>query len=180
VTDTANRTARADAEIRTFRIEVPQADLDDLHDRLARTRWPAALPGDDWTTGVPVAWLRSMAEYWRTGYNWRAAEAQLNELPQFTTEIDGQRIHFLHVRSPELDALPLIVTHGWPGSIVEFLEVLGPLSDPRAHGGDPGDAFHLVVPSLPGFGFSGPTTDAGWSTTPDRPDMGGADVPAGL
>jgi epoxide hydrolase len=165
VSDTASRTAGADAEIRPFRIQVPQADLDDLADRLARTRWPAALPGDDWTTGVPVAWLRSMAEYWRSGYDWCAWEARLNELPQFTTAIDGQNIHFLHVRSPEPDALPLVVTHGWPGSIVEFLDVIGPLNDPRAHGGDPADAFHLVVPSLPGFGFSGPTTDTGWSTT---------------
>jgi epoxide hydrolase len=164
VTDTANRSARADAEIRPYRIEIPQADLDDLQDRLRRTRWPAALPGDDWTTGVPVAWLRSLAEYWRTGYDWRAAEAQLNELPQFTTEIDGQRIHFLHVRSPEPDALPLIVTHGWPGSIAEFLDIVGPLSNPRAHGGDPADAFHVVAPSLPGFGLSGPTADAGWDT----------------
>ena len=102
---------------------------------------------------------------WRTGYDWRAAEERLNQLPQFTTTIDGQRIHFLHVRSPEPDALPLVMTHGWPGSVVEFLDVIGPLADPRAHGGDPADAFHLVIPSLPGFGFSGPTTDAGWGTT---------------
>jgi pimeloyl-ACP methyl ester carboxylesterase len=163
VTDTPSRT-RADAEIHPFRVQVPQADLDDLADRLARTRWPAPLPGDDWTTGAPVAWLRELAGYWRTGYDWRAAEERLNQLPQFTTVIDGQRIHFLHVRSPEPDALGLILTHGWPGSVAEFLDVIGPLADPRAHGGDPADAFHVVVPSLPGFGFSGPTTDAGWGT----------------
>jgi pimeloyl-ACP methyl ester carboxylesterase len=155
---------RSDTEIRPFRIEVPQADLDDLRDRLARTRWPDELPGDDWSTGVPVAWLRELAEYWRSGYDWRAAEARLNQVPQFTTTIDGQNVHFLHVRSPEPDALPLVVTHGWPGSVVEFLGVIGPLSDPRAHGGDPADAFHLVIPSLPGFGFSGPPTEAGWDT----------------
>jgi epoxide hydrolase len=165
VNDTANTGAGVDAELTPFRIEVPQADLDDLADRLARTRWPAPLPGDDWTTGAPVAWLRELAGYWRTGYDWRAAEERLNRLPQFTTVIDGQRIHFLHVRSPEPDALGLILTHGWPGSIVEFLDVIGPLSDPGAHGGDPADAFHLVIPSLPGFGFSGPTTDAGWGAT---------------
>jgi epoxide hydrolase len=155
---------RSDTEILPFRIEIPQADLDDLHARLARTRWPAALPGDGWETGVPVAWLRELAEYWRTGYDWRAAEALLNEIPQYATVIDGQRIHFLHARSPEPGALALLVTHGWPGSVVEFLDVLGPLTDPRASGGDPADAFDLVVPSLPGFGFSGPTTDAGWDT----------------
>jgi pimeloyl-ACP methyl ester carboxylesterase len=113
---------------------------------------------------VPTGWLRELAEYWRTGYDWRAAEARLNEFPQFTTVIDGQRIHFLHVRSPEPGALPLVLTHGWPGSVVEFLGVIGPLTDPRAHGGDPADAFHVVVPSLPGFGFSGPTADGGWDT----------------
>ena len=161
--DKADGSARA--ELTPFRIEVPQADLDDLADRLARTRWPAPLPGDDWKTGAPVAWLRELTEYWRTGYDWRTAEERLNQFPQFTTTIDGQRIHFLHVRSPEPDALGLILTHGWPGSVVEFLDIIGPLADPRAHGGDPADAFHLVIPSLPGFGFSGPTTDAGWSTT---------------
>jgi pimeloyl-ACP methyl ester carboxylesterase len=151
-------------EITPFRIEVPQEQLDDLHDRLDRTRWPAPLPGDDWDTGVPTAWLRELTEYWRTGYDWRAAEAALNEHPQYTTVIDGQRIHLLHVRSPEPDAFPLVITHGWPGSFVEFLDIIGPLTDPRAHGGDPADAFHLVIPSLPGFGFSGPTDASGWDT----------------
>lgn len=150
--------------IRPFRIDIPQADLVDLRDRLHRTRLPAPLPGDGWDTGVPVSYLGELVAYWRDGYDWRAQETALNEYPQFTTEIDGQTIHFLHVRSPEPDALPLILTHGWPGSVVEFLDVIGPLSDPRSHGGDPA-AFHLVIPSLPGFGFSGPVTLAGWDTT---------------
>ncbi|SCG67889.1 epoxide hydrolase family protein [Micromonospora coxensis] len=151
-------------EITPFRIDIAQDRLDDLRDRLARTRWPAPLPGDGWDTGVPTGWLRELTEHWRTGYDWRAAEAQLNAYPQFTTTIDGQRIHFLHVRSPEPDAFPLVLTHGWPGSVVEFLDLIGPLTDPVAHGGDRSDAFHLVIPSLPGFGFSGPTADGGWDT----------------
>ncbi|GAA3758323.1 epoxide hydrolase [Plantactinospora mayteni] len=151
-------------DITPFRIDVPQEQLDDLRDRLARTRWPVALPGDDWDTGVPTTWLRELVDYWRSGYDWRAAEARLNEFPQFTTMIDGQRIHLVHVRSPEPDAFPLVLTHGWPGSVVEFLDLIGPLTDPRAYGGDPADAFHVVIPALPGFGFSGPTTDAGWDT----------------
>ncbi|MBF6452627.1 epoxide hydrolase family protein [Nocardia cyriacigeorgica] len=149
--------------ITPFRIDIPQSDLDDLHRRLDATRWPASLPGDDWDTGVPTGWLRELVTYWRDEYDWRAAERGLNEFPQFTTAIDGQLIHFLHVRSPEPDAFPLILTHGWPGSIVEFVELIGPLTDPRAHGGDPADAFHVVIPSLPGFGFSGPVADAGWT-----------------
>ncbi|MFF4779611.1 epoxide hydrolase family protein [Microtetraspora fusca] len=147
-----------------FRIEIPQCDLDDLRDRLAATRWPTDLAGVGWARGVPLAYLRELAEYWRTAYDWRKHEARLNEIPQFTTEIDGQRVHFLHIRSPRPDALPLILTHGWPGSIVEFLDLIGPLSDPAAHGGDPADAFHLVIPSLPGFGLSGPTRETGWNT----------------
>ncbi|MGW4713494.1 epoxide hydrolase family protein [Nocardia sp. NPDC004260] len=152
-------------EITPFRIDIPQRQLDDLRARLDATRWPAPLPGDDWDTGVPTAWLRELVDHWRTGYDWRAAEAQLNSSPQYTTEIDGQTIHFLHVRSPESGALPLLLTHGWPGSVAEFLDVIGPLSDPRSHGGDPADAFHLVIPSLPGFGFSGPVAETGWSIT---------------
>jgi pimeloyl-ACP methyl ester carboxylesterase len=152
------------ADITPFRIDIPQEQLDDLHDRLGRTRWPVGLPGDDWDTGVPTTWLRKLVDYWRTGYDWRIAEARLNEFPQFTTVIDGQRIHFLHVRSLEPTAFPLIMTHGWPGSVVEFLDIIGPLTDPGAHGGDPADAFHLVIPSLPGFGFSGPAADSGWDT----------------
>ncbi|TDB98005.1 epoxide hydrolase family protein [Actinomadura sp. 7K534] len=151
-------------EIRPFRIEVPEAELDDLRERLARTRWGAAVPGEPWERGVPAEYLRELAEYWRTSYDWRAHEAELNKIPQFITEIDGQPIHFLHVRSPEPDALPLLLVHGWPGSVVEFLDMIGPLTDPRAHGGDPADAFHVVIPSMPGFGFSGPTREAGWST----------------
>jgi pimeloyl-ACP methyl ester carboxylesterase len=154
-----------DEAIRPFRIDVPQAALDDLRERLARTRWPDEVPGVGWSRGVPVAYLRELAEYWRTTYDWRRQEAELNRIPQFTTGIDGQTIHFLHVRSPEPDALPLVLTHGWPGSVVEFLGVIGPLSDPGAHGADPSDAFHLVIPSLPGYGFSGPTREAGWTTT---------------
>jgi epoxide hydrolase len=159
MTDTANRSARADAEIRPFRIEIPQADLDDLADRLARTRWPDELPGVGWTRGVPVGYLRELAEYWRTSYDWRKHEARLNQHPQFTATIDGANLHFLHVRSPEPAATPLLLLHGWPGSVVEFLDLIGPLTDPAAHGGDPADAFHLVIPSLPGFGFSGPVAE---------------------
>ena len=154
----------ATTAIHPFRVAIPQADLDDLTERLARTRFPAPLPGDEWDTGVPVAYLRRLVERWRHGYDWRAQETALNEHPQFTTVIDGQSIHFLHVRSSEPDALPLMLTHGWPGSFVEFLDVIGPLTDPAAHGGDARDAFHLVIPSLPGFGFSGPVAEAGWDT----------------
>src|SRR5918995_589271 len=150
------------SEIRPFTIDIPQADLDDLTDRLARTRWAADLPDVGWSRGVPVSYLKGLTEYWRDGYDWRVYERKLNKYPQFTTEIDGQNIHFLHVRSPEPDALPLILTHGWPGSIVEFVDIIGPLTDPRAHGGDPADAFHVVAPSLPGYGFSVPVQQTGW------------------
>ncbi|WP_049573838.1 epoxide hydrolase family protein [Nonomuraea sp. SBT364] len=148
--------------MKPFRIDIPQSDLDDLRDRLARTRWPDELDGAGWSYGVPVSYARRLAEHWRTGYDWREHEAALNAHPQYVTEIDGQDVHFLHVRSPEPDALPLLITHGWPGSVVEFMKVIGPLTDPRAHGGDPADAFHLVAPSIPGFGFSGPTRERGW------------------
>jgi pimeloyl-ACP methyl ester carboxylesterase len=151
-------------QIEQFRIRIPQADLDDLADRLARTRWPASLPGTGWERGVPVGYLRGLAEYWRTGFDWRAAEARLNSYPQYTTEIDGQKIHFMHVKSPEADATPLLLIHGWPGSIVEFLHVVGPLSDPRGHGDAAAPAFDLVIPSLPGFGFSTPVTEPGWNS----------------
>jgi pimeloyl-ACP methyl ester carboxylesterase len=150
--------------IHPFHIKIPDAQLADLRDRLARTRWPVELPEVGWSRGVPLGYLQDLAEYWRTGYDWRAQETQLNEVPQFTTEIDGQNVHFLHVRSPEPDALALIITHGWPGSIVEFLDLIGPLTHPRAHGGDPADAFDVVAPSIPGFGFSGPTRETGWDT----------------
>jgi epoxide hydrolase len=158
-------TKQADAELQPFVIDVPEADLDDLRERLARTRWPDELPDGGWDYGVPLVYLKELAEYWRSSYDWRAQEARLNEFPQFTTTIDGANVHFLHVRSPERAALPLILTHGWPGSIAEFLKVIGPLSDPVAHGGDPADAFHLVIPALPGFGFSGPTVERGWSSS---------------
>ncbi len=153
------------SDIKPFRIAIPQADLDDLNRRLDATRWPDELPGVDWSYGVPLTYLKNLTQYWRTEYDWRAQEKLLNDLPQFTTDIDGQNVHFIHVRSPEPDAIPLLLTHGWPGSIVEFLDVIGPLTDPRAHGADPADAFHLVIPSLPGFGLSGPTREQGWHTT---------------
>ncbi len=153
-----------DAEIRPFRIAIPQADLDDLHRRLFRTRWPSELPNVGWERGIPLAYMKELTTYWRTAYDWRAHEVRLNAFPQFMTTIDGANVHFLHVRSPEPDALPLIFIHGWPGSIVEFMEVIRPLVDPVAHGGEAADAFDVVVPSIPGFGFSGPTRETGWST----------------
>ncbi|MGI5171696.1 epoxide hydrolase family protein [Spirillospora sp. CA-253888] len=156
-------TAPTETEIRPFRIAVPQADLDDLKDRLARTRWSSGLAGAGWERGVPVAYLRELADYWATSYDWREHEAHLNQLPQFTTTIDGANVHFAHVRSPHAGATPLLLIHGWPGSIVEFLDLIGPLTDPVAHGGDAADAFHLVIPSLPGFGFSGPLPTTGWT-----------------
>jgi epoxide hydrolase len=157
-------TDRSDGDIRPFRIEVPPSDLDDLRDRLARTRWPAELPGVGWSRGVPLDYLKDLAEYWRTSFDWRKQEAILNEFPQFTTTVDGQSIHFLHVRSPEPDALPLILAHGWPGSVAEFLEVIAPLADSAADDGDAADAFHLVIPSTPGVGFSGPIGATGWDS----------------
>jgi pimeloyl-ACP methyl ester carboxylesterase len=150
-------------DIRPFRIDIPQAELDELADRLARVRWANEIPGAGSDYGVPVDRVRGLVEYWRDGYDWRAWEARLNSYPQFTTTIDGQNVHFLHVKSPEPDAFPLILTHGWPGSIVEYLDVIEPLTNPRAHGGDPSKAFDLVIPSIPGFGFSGPTPERGWS-----------------
>ncbi|MFF2625178.1 epoxide hydrolase family protein [Kitasatospora griseola] len=148
--------------IHPYRIDVPQSALDDLDDRLARTRWPEALPGVGWSYGVDRDYLADLAEYWRTGYDWRRHEARLNAVPQFTTTIDGQNVHFLHARSAEPDAVPLLVTHGWPSTVYDFLDVLGPLTDPVAHGGDRADAFHVVAPSVPGFAFSGPTREPGW------------------
>lgn len=168
---TSNRSNR---EIQPFRIDIPEADLVDLRERLARTRWPDELPDLGWSRGVPLAYLKELSEYWHTAYEWRKQEWMLNEIPQFTTTIDGANVHFQHVRSPQPDALPLIITHGWPGSIVEFLDVIGPLSDPSSHGGDPADAFHLVIPSIPGYGFSGPTDDTGWTT--DRVATAWADL----
>ncbi|MER7731875.1 epoxide hydrolase family protein [Streptomyces erythrochromogenes] len=144
-----------------FRIDVPQSRLDDLRSRLAATRWPDELPGVGWSRGVPVAYLKGLAEHWLTAYDWRTHEAELNAHPQYLTDIEGQNVHFLHVRSPEPGATPLVLLHGWPGSVADFLDVIGPLSDPRAHGGEPAEAFHLVIPSLPGFGFSTPLAGPG-------------------
>jgi pimeloyl-ACP methyl ester carboxylesterase len=152
-----------DAEIRPFHIAIPQADLDDLQYRLSHTRWPDALPGTGWKYGVSLEYVKELADYWKNKYDWRKHEAQLNEFPQYITTIDGASVHFLHVRSSEPDALPLILTHAWPSSIVEFLELIGPLTNPRAHGGDPANAFHVVIPSVPGFGFSGSALESGWN-----------------
>jgi epoxide hydrolase len=149
-------------EVAPFRIDIPQDTLDDLRARLAGTRWPEAETVADWSQGVPLGYLRELCRHWADGYDWRATEARLNRLPQFRTQIDGLGIHLLHVRSPHPDALPLVMTHGWPGSVVEFLKVIEPLTDPTAHGGDVGDAFHLVIPSLPGYGFSDRPTQPGW------------------
>ncbi|MBO3734386.1 epoxide hydrolase family protein [Glycomyces niveus] len=151
--------------ITDFRIDIPQSALDDLRERLERTRWPWDAPEPGWAGGVPVPYLRGLADHWLRRYDWRVHEAALNAFPQGLTEIDGQRLHFLHVRSREPDALPLVITHGWPGSVVEFMRIIGPLSDPRAHGGDPADAFHVVAPSLPGFGFSTPLSAPDWTHT---------------
>ncbi|WP_370617372.1 epoxide hydrolase family protein [Mumia sp. Pv 4-285] len=151
--------------ITPFTIDVPQAQLDDLAQRLARARFTTPLPGDGWATGVPTSYLRELVAYWGDDYDWRAQEAALNAYPQFVTTIDGQQIHFLHVRSPESGALPLLMTHGWPGSMVEFLDVIGPLTEPTAYGREEALAFDVVIPSLPGFGFSGPVRDIGWDET---------------
>jgi epoxide hydrolase len=148
--------------IKPFAIGVDAAALDDLRDRLRRARWPEREPVGDWSQGVPLGYLQGLCGYWAEGYDWRATEARLNQVPQFTTVIEGLDIHFLHVRSPHPGAVPLVMTHGWPGSFLEFERVLGPLTDPPAHGGDPADAFDVVVPSLPGYGFSGKPAAAGW------------------
>ena len=151
-------------DIEKFWIDIPQADLDDLAERLGKMRWPSVLPGPAWQRGVPVGYLRDLAAYWRDGFDWRAQEKRLNTYPQYTTQIGGQKIHFLHVPSPEPNATPLLLLHGWPGSVMEFLYLIGPLSNPRGHGLDPATAFDLVIPSLPGTGFSGPVTEPGWGS----------------
>jgi pimeloyl-ACP methyl ester carboxylesterase len=140
--------------IRPFRVEIPDEALGDLRGRIAAVRWPAKELVDDRSQGVQLATIQALARYWASDYDWRECEARLNALPQFKTEIDGEDIHFIHVTSPQADALPLIMTHGWPGSVIELLETVGPLTDPTAHGGSAEDAFHLVLPSLPGYGFS--------------------------
>jgi epoxide hydrolase len=159
----AQTPALTDQDIQPFRIDIPEASIVDLNDRLAGTRWPSQLANIGWSHGVPVDYLKGLADYWRTEYDWRAHEARLNAFPQFMTAIDGQAIHFLHVRSAEPNATPLLLVHGWPGSFVEFIELIGPLTDPIAHGGDPADAFHVVIPSIPGFGFSTPLSETGWT-----------------
>jgi pimeloyl-ACP methyl ester carboxylesterase len=150
------------SEITPFTIEVSDAELDDLRQRLARTRWADAELVDDWSQGVPQAWLKEVCAYWSKEYDWRAREKRLNRFPQFKTPISGLDIHFLHVRSKEADATPLVMTHGWPGSVVEFQKVIEPLTDPVAHGGEASDAFHVVCPSLPGYGFSDKPKETGW------------------
>lgn len=150
-------------KIHPFRIDITQSDIDDLQTRLGSTRWTSELPDVGWTYGVPTSYLKTLADYWHTSYDWRDHEARRNEQPQFVTDIDGQRVHFVHVRSPEPTALPLVLIHGWP--FEDFTDLIGPLTDPAAHGGDPAEAFHLVIPTLPGFGFSGPTHRAGQGST---------------
>ncbi|MED5327763.1 MAG: epoxide hydrolase, partial [Actinomycetota bacterium] len=160
-----------------FTIDIPQADIDDLHRRLDATRWPEAETVDDWSQGIPLTYVKELADYWRHSYDWRSREARMNLFDQFITEIDNLSIHFIHQRSPEPNAMPLLITHGWPGSIVEFLDVISPLTDPVAHGGKAEDAFHVVCPSLPGYGFSGKPTSNGtgvpkiaalWATLMER------------
>ncbi len=151
-------------EVRSFQIETPEEQIGDLRRRIAATRWPTEELVPDRSQGVQLATLRELARYWTNEYSWRALEARLNALPQYTTKIDGVEIHFIHVRSRHENALPLIMTHGWPGSVVELLDTVGPLTDPTAHGGTPQDAFHLVLPSLPGYGFSGAPTELGWDS----------------
>ena len=152
-------------DIRTFQIEIPEEQIDDLRRRIAATRWPTKELVPDRSQGVQLATLQELARYWTSEYDWRNCEARLKALPQFTTEIDGVEIHFIHVKSRHENALPLIMTHGWPGSVIELLDTVGPLTDPTAHGGTPEDAFHLVLPSLPGYGFSGEPTELGWDAS---------------
>ena len=169
-----------DGAIRPFSIEVPQEDLDELRRRITATRWPSKELVDDRSQGVQLATIQALSRYWTMDYDWRACEAKLNALPQFVTEIDGVEIHFIHVKSDHEDAMPLIMTHGWPGSVIELLEAVGPLTDPTAHGGRAEDAFHLVLPSLPGYGFSGEPTEVGWDPGRVAARLGGADAPPRL
>jgi pimeloyl-ACP methyl ester carboxylesterase len=156
--------AETATDVRPFQVEIPEEELAELRRRIEATRWPSSELVDDRSQGVQLAAMQELARYWTTEYDWRKCEARLNALPQFITEIDGVDIHFIHVRSPHEDALPLIMTHGWPGSVIELLETVGPLIDPTAHGGTHEDAFHLVLPSLPGYGFSGEPTELGWES----------------
>ena len=159
----ADQAKAENGAIRPFDLEIPEEDLDDLRRRIAATRWPSKELVADRSQGVQLATMQELARYWTSDYDWRKCEAKLNALPQFTTEIDGVEIHFIHARSPHEDAMPLIMTHGWPGSVIELLETVGPLTDPTAHGGTPEDAFHLVLPSMPGYGFSGEPAELGWN-----------------
>jgi pimeloyl-ACP methyl ester carboxylesterase len=152
-------------ELTPFQVAIPDADLTDLQDRLRRTRWPEAATVKDWSQGVPLDYLQEICAYWADGYDWRRAEAELNRFDHYRAPIDGLDIHFIHARSPHADARPLIITRGWPGSVIEFLRVIGPLTDPAAHGGDADDAFHVVCPSLPGYGFSAKPSEPGWGLT---------------
>ncbi len=163
MSDRTERSARGTA-VRRFRIEIPEADLEALRARIAATRWPSGELVTDRSQGVQLATSKEVARYWATDYDWRRCEARLNALPQFKTEIDGVDVHFIHVKSPLPDALPLIMTHGWPGSVIELLEAVGPLTDPPAHGGHAEDAFDLVLPSIPGYGFSAEPTEIGWNS----------------
>jgi pimeloyl-ACP methyl ester carboxylesterase len=171
-------TVQTAIDIRPFHVDIAEEELSELRDRIAGTRWPSRELVTDRSQGVQLATIKELARYWETEYDWRKAEAKLNALPQFTTEIDGLEIHFIHVRSPHENALPLIMTHGWPGSVIELLETIGPLSDPTAHGGRAEDAFHIVLPSLPGYGFSGEPTEVGWD--PGRTARAWAELMHGL
>ena len=151
------------AEIRPFTVEIPQADLDDLQRRLESTRFAPAAPGDSWEYGTPESYLREMVEYWRSQFDWREQEARMNAVPNFVTEIDGQTVHFVHVQSKESDATPLLLAHTYPGSFSEFVDMIGPLTDSVAYGGRPQDAFDVVIPSTPGYGFSTPLVGEGWT-----------------
>jgi pimeloyl-ACP methyl ester carboxylesterase len=156
--------AQEKPDVKPFRVAVDDTVLRDLKDRLARTRFPDQIAGTGWEHGVDLAYMKDLVAYWKDKYDWRAHEKKLNDLPQFTTEIDGLSIHFIHVKSKVPNALPLVLVHGWPGSVYEFHKVIGPLTDPVAHGGKAEDAFHVVIPSLPGFGFSGKTKEKGWNS----------------
>jgi pimeloyl-ACP methyl ester carboxylesterase len=158
-----NNNGSSPADIRSFRVEIAQADLDDLNTRLANTRLPEAAPGDNWDLGTPNSYLREMVDHWQNGFDWREQEARMNEFPHYLTDIDGQTVHFIHVPSAEPDATPLLLIHSYPGSFIDFLDMIGPLTDPVAHGGKAEDAFSVVIPSIPGFGFSTPLVDRGWT-----------------
>ncbi len=162
MTEVAQQAGRDNTAIRSFHVHVPEAELTELRRRINAAKWPERETVTDDSQGVPLAMIQELARYWTADYDWRRCEAKLNALPQFITEIDGLDIHFIHVRSGHNDALPLIITHGWPGSVIEQLKIIGPLTDPTAHGASASDAFHLVIPSMPGYGFSGKPTTTGW------------------